>query len=167
MKKRWITVLGVVLLAIASTISATVILAGGEDGEPSGVDKLSAKVAAILGLDETIVDDAIQQARRELWEEGLQAKVAAFEEKLTAMVEKGLLTQEQADEKLAAFQSKSNYDSGLKKKTASKEEALQAKVAVFEEKLTAMVEKGLLTQEQADEKLKSFQAKKTEKVESS
>ena len=123
MKKLWITLLAAVLLATASAISTTVILAGGEDAESSGVDKLSIRVAAILGLDETIVDDAIKQARRELWNEALQAKLTTYEAKLTAMVEKGELTQEQANAKLAAFQSKSDYAAALKKKVASKAES--------------------------------------------
>ena len=100
MKRRWIMLLAVVLLATTSIISTTVILAGEEDAKPSGFDKLSTRVAAILGLDETAVDDAIKQARRELRDEALRAKLTAYEAKLAAMVEKGKLTQEQADEKL-------------------------------------------------------------------
>ena len=90
MKKRWITLLvAAALVATSSAISTTVILEDAEDAESSGVDKLSSRVAAILGLDETVVADAIKQARREL-------KYEALEAKLTAMVEKGALTQERA-----------------------------------------------------------------------
>ena len=160
MKKRWITLLVVVLLAIASTVSTTLILAGGEDAQPSGVDELSSRVAAILGLDETVVNDAIIQARKELWEVAFHAKLTAIEAKLAAMVDNGDLTQEEADKKLEAFQSGSKHPATLKKKVASKLEALQAKLA-------ALVEKGELTQEQADQKLKWILAKKSAKAESS
>ena len=160
MKKRWMLLLVVLLLATTSTISTTAILAGGEDALSSGVDKLSSRVAAILGLDETVVDDAIKQARTELWDEALQAKLTAYEAKLAAMVEKGELTQEQADAKLEAFKSGSYDAAAWKMKAASKYEALQEKLAV-------MVAKGQLTQEQADEKLKWFLAKKVAKAKSS
>ncbi len=153
MKKRWITLLAVVLLAIGLSLSATVILAGRGDSGLFDTDKLSVRVAALLGLDETVVDDAIKQARRELWDEGLQAKLSIYEAKLTAMVEEGVLTQEQADEKLKESLLKSKGATVLKK-VASKDESLQ-------EKFTAMVEKGALTQEQADEKLRWILAGKT------
>ena len=133
----------VALMTIASAISTAVVLAGGADEFP-GVDKLSSKVAAILGLDETVVDDAISQARRELRDEYLQAVTA----KLAGLVEKGEFTQEQDDEKLRSL--------ALKKKAVSKDEYLQA----LEERLAALVENGELTQEQADEKLKSLALKK-------
>ena len=154
MKKRWITLLAVVLLAIGLSLSATVILAGRGDSGLFDTDKLSVRVAALLGLDETVVDDAIKQARRELWDEGLQAKLSIYEAKLTAMVKEGELTQEQADEKLAAFQSQTSDASAFKKKLATKTEGLQTKLGIYDAKLTAMVEEGVLTQEQADEKLK-------------
>ena len=160
MKKRWIALLVVALLATASTISTTAILAGEDDAKPSGLDKLSAKVAAILVLDETVVDDAIKQARQELWDEALKAKLAAYEAKLTVLVGNGDLTQEQADEKLAAFQSKLSDASSPEKKIALKYEDLEKKVA-------AMLAKGLLTQEQADEKLRRILAKKAAKAKSS
>ena len=154
MKKPWNTLLVVLLLAATLTISTTAILSGGEDTQASGVDKLSSRVAAILGLDETVVDAAIKQARAELRDEAVQAKLTAYEEKLAVMVEKGELTQEQADQKLEAIQSELNDGAPLKKKAASKYEAI-------EEKLAAMVEKGELTQEQADAKLEWIRAKKS------
>ena len=122
MNKRWIALLVVVLLATASTISTTAILAG-ED-------------------------------------QALQAKLTAYEAKLAAMVEQGKLTQEQADEKLEAFQSELSGTSSPEKKTALTYEAL-------EEKLAAMVERGELTQEQADEKLKWLLSKTAAKGSSS
>ena len=147
MKRRWVPWVVVVLLATTSIISTTVVLAGAEDGESSGFDKLSSKVAAILGLDQLAVDDAIKQARRELWDEALQYKLTAYRTKLTAMVELGKLTREQADEKMASIQVKRG------------DEGLQYKLTAYRTKLTAMVKLDKLTQEQADAKMASIQAK--------
>ena len=152
MKRQWVMLLAATLLVIASTVSAAVVAAGGEDGEVSTIDKLSSKVAAILGLDEELVDGAIKQARTELKEEAVQAKVDAYEAKLSSLVEQGELTQEQADEKLHWLQSKSK-DTLVSKKKAFYYEGLEGKLAV-------MVDKGVLTQEQADQKLNAVLAKK-------
>ena len=130
LKNRWVALLVIVLLATASTISATVILAGGED-------------------------------------EAVQDKFTTYEEKLAAMVEQGKLTQEQADEKLEASQSKLYDAAAWKKEAASNEDAVQDKLTAYEAKLAAMVEKGALTQEQVDKKLRSIRAKKAAKAESS
>ena len=146
MKKRFIRPLVSVVVAAVFIFSTTVILAGEEDGQPSGVDKMSSKVADILGLDDTVVDDAIKQARRELWNEAYQATLTAYQEKLNAMVVQGALTREQADERLEAFQSKPGPAAVWKKKVAVNR-------ATFQEKLNAMVVQGALTREQADEKV--------------
>ena len=152
MKRQWVMLLAVMLLVIASTVSAAVVTAGGEDGKVSAIDKLSSKVAAILGLDEEVVDGAIKQARTELKEEAVQSKVDAYEAKLSSLVEQGELTQEQADEKLQWLQSGSK-DTLVSKKKAFSYEGLEKKLAI-------MVDKGVLTQEQADKKLDSVLAKK-------
>ena len=65
-----------------------------QTNEPDGTSRLqdlASRVAAILGIDEQQVQDALDQARTELRDERMQAKLAA-------MVEQGRLTQEQADE---------------------------------------------------------------------
>ena len=167
MKMLWFTLAMVVLLATASIISTTVILAGGEDTKPSSIDKLAPKVAAILDLDESVVDAAIKQARQELWDEAVQAKLALYESKLSDLVENGDLTQAHADEKLETIQAKLQYDADVKSGTISKEEAIQAKVAAFEKKLDALVAKGELTQEDADQKLAWLLKKMDPKTKSS
>ena len=110
MNKRWISVLVIVLLVLASMISTTVILAGGDDALDS------------------------------------------YKAKLAIMVEEGKLTQEQADAKLQAVESKS-LDSTVNNKFVFTDEALQ-------QKLAAMVTNGTLTQDQADEKLRWLLLKK-------
>ena len=160
MKKRWGTLRIVLLLTATAIVSTAAALAGEEDGNSSVLDKLSSRVAAILGLDEKAVDAAIKQARAELKQEAVQAKLAAYEAKLTAMVEKGQLTQEQADEKATAFQSKLEAAAtGVKKPGAIDAAAIKAKLAAYQAKLASMVEEGALTQDEADKKLEAFQSK--------
>ena len=97
-KLRIIIPIAIAVVAIA-TISISVVLAQ-ENGKGDSISsRLAAKVAVILGLDTAVVDDAIKQARRELRDEAVQNK-------LNAMVEKGQLTQEQADEYLNWIQSR-------------------------------------------------------------
>ena len=69
-----------------------------EDGD-SEKRSFAARVADILGLDETTVQDAIDQAKDEMREEALQAK-------LDSLVENGHMTQEQADEYKTWIESK-------------------------------------------------------------
>ena len=157
MNKRRVLLLIVVLLAATSTISAAVVLAGEEDDKTSVIDKLSSKVAAILGLEETVVDAAIKQARMELKKEAVQARMSEYQTKLAALVEKGELTQEQADEKLNVFKSGASW-----KTKAIDSDAVETKLAEYQTKLAALVEKGELTQEQADEKAKWTREKTAE-----
>ena len=91
MKKRWLAV--ALTLAIVAT---AVVTAGGalaDDADTtgaSGISSFASRVAAILGLGESEVQDAIHQAQTELRNEAMQAR-------LEALVEAGDLTQEQAD----------------------------------------------------------------------
>ena len=107
MKKRWIVLTATVaILALGALMTgAAFAQEAGTDGK-SGVGKLGARVAQILGLDETDVNDAIQQARTELRNEATQAK-------LDRMVEAGKITQEQADEYLAWFEARPTDGPGL------------------------------------------------------
>jgi hypothetical protein len=71
---------------LALGITGGTVLAQGDgsrDGSPAG--GLVSRVAAILGLDETQVEDAFQQARGELQDEAIQRK-------LDTLVENGRLT---------------------------------------------------------------------------
>ena len=98
MKRRWLIVSAVVGLLAVAIVGAGIVAAQSSDGD-SAVSAFSARVAAILGLDEQTVDDAITQARKELKEERLQ-------ERLDEKVAAGAITQEQADEYMAWIQSK-------------------------------------------------------------
>jgi len=90
-KRRWLYALILTgLLVIGITGGAVLAHGGGENGD-SPVKSFASRVAGILGLNESQVQDAFKQARAEMQDEALQAK-------LDKMVESGRLTQEEADE---------------------------------------------------------------------
>ena len=99
-KRYWLTgtiVAAVMVLGIMGGV-AMAQETSDEDGD-SERQSFAARVADILGLDETTVQDAIDQARAEMQEEALQAK-------LDRLVENGHMTQEQADEYKTWIESK-------------------------------------------------------------
>ena len=176
----------IIITTIASIILATAVSAGvlfaveSESGE-SNVSKLATKVAQILGLDEQAVDDAINQARKELKEEAVQSgtsrdgKRSRFsgpqqpnkemvQARLKAAVDAGTITQEQADQRLSQWTARSKDTKiwGGKKARGRKfgpkitgEQYLEG----LEKKLKASVAAGEITQQQADEKLEAITEK--------
>ncbi len=90
-KRRWLyAFLLTGLLVIGITGGSVLAHGGGENGD-SPVKSFASRVAGVLGLTESQVQDAFKQARAEMQDEALQAK-------LDKMVESGRLTQEEADE---------------------------------------------------------------------
>lgn len=94
------------LLPVAATMVVISIFTGGAvmaqeagDGETPVIQGFASRVAVILGLDEAQVQDAMDQARREMQDEVLKSK-------LDSLVEQGRLTQEQADAYLEWYQSR-------------------------------------------------------------
>ena len=164
-------------MATVSVFSLTVVFAQGNAEGDSNASKLAIKVAEILGLDTAVVDDAIKQARRELRDE-------AGQKKLNALVEKGRLTQEQADEYLNWIQSKPEGIPAIGKQSFGKmghHKGWKGHGRFFgppnyfkgessftmedvQKKLNAMVEDGDITKEEAEAELKAFQAKEAEKT---
>jgi len=169
---RIIIPIGIAVVAIA-TISISVVLAQGNEKGDSNASRLSAKVAEILGLDAAVVNDAINQARRELRDEAVQNK-------LNALVEKGQLTQEQADEYLNWIQSRPEGIPAMRKQFFGKmghhkgwkghdrffgsRNYFKGELSLedVQKKLNAMVEDGDITQEEAEAKLKALQAKEAD-----
>lgn len=98
MRKRWILV-PVALVAMALAVATVGVALAHESNGDSKADKFTSRVAEILGLDQAQVEDAMKQARQELRDEAMQSK-------LSSLVEKGLITQEQADEYLDWYQSR-------------------------------------------------------------
>ena len=132
MKKK-VAAIAIAIAVLSVGVIGGVVLA--QEAEDASKGKgLIARVAEILGLDEDTVQDAFDQARGEIRDE-------AVENRLDAAVEKGVLTQEQADA-LQAW-----YDD-------MPEDLPRMFGRGFgmwsEEKLDAAVEKGYLTQDQAD-----------------
>ncbi len=92
-KRRWLYALLLTGLLVIGVTGGTVLAQGGEEDGDSPVKGFASRVAGILGLGltEAQVQEAFDQARAEMQDEALQAK-------LDKLVESGRLTQEQADE---------------------------------------------------------------------
>ena len=101
MRRKWLlAIVAVGILAAGLSVGAGFATGGLSDGDGDGDSTKStfiSKVASILELDEDTVSDAFEQARSEIAEERVEAM-------LDAKVEKGLITQDQADEYLEWFQ---------------------------------------------------------------
>ena len=99
MKKRWLFAPVAVAVLAIGVLSAGAVLAQESDTEGDSIaGSLASRVARILGIeDETVVQDAIEQARQEMRDEAIQSK-------LNAMVEQGRLSRDQADEYLLWYQ---------------------------------------------------------------
>ena len=92
LKRRWFLIPAtVVVLAIGVLGFGVVAAQVSNEDKQSSMDRFSARVAEILGLDQDDVDAAMTQAKEELRDEAVQAK-------LDAMVAAGQITQDQADE---------------------------------------------------------------------
>ncbi len=103
-KKRWM-LMSVLVGLLTVGITAGAVLAHGGGGE-SALDSFASRVANILGLEESQVQDAFTQAKEEGREAKQAAKEARLQDKLDQMVEGGSITQEQADQYMEWVQSK-------------------------------------------------------------
>ena len=99
MRRKWLlAIVAVGILAAGLSVGAGFASGGLSSGDgDSPQSTFISKVASILELDEDTVSDAFEQARSEMAEERVEAM-------LDAKVEKGLITQEEADEYLEWFQ---------------------------------------------------------------
>lgn len=105
--RRWFVIpVAVALLAIGVvTAGAALAQESGTEGS-STISSFASRVASILGLDEARVQEAMDQAQRELQEEALKSR-------LDALVEAGRITQEQADQYFQWYQSRPDNFPGL------------------------------------------------------
>ena len=94
------------LVVVAAVMALVVGLGGGavmaQESESDGgspIQSFVSRVAGILGLGEQEVQDAFDQAAREMHDEALQQKLAY-------LVEEGKITQEQADEYAEWYESR-------------------------------------------------------------
>jgi len=149
-KMRIIIPITIAMVAVTA-FSLTVVLAQENEIGDSNASNLAAKVAKILGLDAAEVDDAINQARRELRDEAGQGKKPSWENigrKLRSAVESGDITHEQAAKKLEALRT----SKAVRGKELSRED--------IERGLRTKVEAGDITQANADAYLKGLKARK-------
>ena len=133
MKWKWL-IGGVAAAVVILSVAGGAIMAQQSDGKESRMSAFAAKVASILGLESDDVENAMEQAREELADEALA-------DKLDELVEKGTITQAQADEYESWIESRPD---GFKLRGWPGGDTLDAKLA-------AMVESGDITQAQADE----------------
>jgi polyhydroxyalkanoate synthesis regulator phasin len=190
MKKLKIIIPAAIAVVAVAVMSFSVALAQENENGDSNASKLAAKVAEILGLDTSEVDEAIKQARRELTDEAVQNN-------LNALVEKGGLTQAQADEYFDWIQSKPENIPAIGKQFSEKmgrhkggkghdrffgpQNRFKRQGRFFgppndfkgersfnmedvQKKLNAMVEDGDITQEEAEAKLKALRAKEADRA---
>ena len=172
-KLRFIVPILLAVIAVTA-IGFSIALAQENEKDDSDVSKLAVKVANILGLDAAVVDDAIKQAHMELRDELAQAK-------LNALVSKGEITQEQADQFLKEIRSKPHVSPtignhflapkgsnrhwkakghfpGAKSRFGAKdsEEAIQRKIRTA-------IENGEITREEAAAKFEKLKTRKADK----
>ncbi len=151
----WILISVSVMLTATSVIATASIFGDDSDSPSTGISKLASSVAVKLGIDESVVAKAINEARSEL------AKERA-ENKLSSMVTKGWLTEEQAGRRIQALES-SGYDlhnfrgSVFAKKSHLPNRPLD--LSFIEERMNNLVKMGSLTQEQADRKMTWIESK--------
>lgn len=87
--KGWLKVLLSVLLAV-TLLGVPSGIALAQDAQPEPPQKaVIARVAEILGIQQQALENAIRQAQQEQWQKAIEAR-------LNQMVEKGVITQEQA-----------------------------------------------------------------------
>ena len=99
MKKKWLFIPVLAGMLMLALVGGTAFSQSENGDESSPLSSFASRVASILGLDEATVQDAMDQARQEMREEALQAK-------LNFQVEQGLITQEQADEYYEWYQAR-------------------------------------------------------------
>jgi hypothetical protein len=108
-KKKWIliTVLAaVIILAVGAVGGIAYAQSSPTPATSTPAKTLAARVATILGIDQTKVEAAFTQAQKEMQDEALNAR-------LKEMVTQGKLTQEQADKYKQWMQSRPNVPGGL------------------------------------------------------
>ena len=175
-KKHWLIGL-LALTALVLGLGSATVLAQESTGEPTRLG-LFARMANILGLEEEQVQEAYEQARQEMRDERFEEMVG---QRLDALVESGRITQEQADELREWYASRPDsfwltagfdrskdagrhkgrifegrgHGSHMEQKRSMKSRMDQS----FGRHLSGLLEKGLISQEQADEILSMYAAK--------
>ena len=90
-RKRWFIASLTVVVLVLGIGGGTILAQESTSSDETGRQSIFSRVASILGIEEQQVEDAFQQAAQEIQDERVQQKLAM-------LVERGVLTQEQADE---------------------------------------------------------------------
>ena len=109
-KKKRTVLLGLLAAAVLLLgVAGGAVLAQDVDARHGGDGKgMASRVAGILGLGEDVVQDAFQQAGREIQDE-------RFESRMDRLVEKGQITEDEAKEAVDWYQSRpENIGHGLR-----------------------------------------------------
>ena len=157
MKKKWIFIPMVVVLTTVSLVSGVVFAQ--EDSNVKKIKQtLTGRVAIILGLEEKVVQDAFDQARKQIEDE----RIAEIEASIQKKLDGGDITKDEADkwrEKIAKGDSKKRpMDGGFKKRIPG-EKKEKWSMGDLKKEIDAALKSGKITQEQADEKLKGLEKK--------
>ena len=100
MRKRWIVVTALAGVLTLGILGGTALAhSGGDSDAPASIHS---RVAEILGIDDQQVLDAFQQAAQEQRE-------ARMQHRFDDLVERGVLTREQADETLAWLDARPSF----------------------------------------------------------
>ena len=142
LKSRWLLIPAAVFALAAVAVGAFAVGTGASFADGGARDGFAARVASILGLDETAVSDAMTRAKRELRSERMR-------DALDDKVSDGGITQAQADEYLAWMDDAPDWAGGHGRHHLAK----RASSDNLRSALDAKVSSGVITQAQADEYL--------------
>ena len=157
MKKKWIFIPMVVVLTTVSLVSGVVFAQ--EDSNVKKIKQtLTGRVAIILGLEEKVVQDAFDQARKQIEDE----RIAEIEASIQKKLDGGDITKDEADkwrEKIEKGDFKKRpMDGGFKKRIPG-EKKEKWSMGDLKKEIDAALKSGKITQEQGDEKLKGLEKK--------
>ena len=106
MRKRWIIVMAITVVLAGVITGGAVMAQEGGSAEKEARQSFASRVASILKLEESVVQDALSEARKDMQNEG-------YQKRLDQMVEKGRLTQGQADQQYNWFESRPDTAAGF------------------------------------------------------
>lgn len=98
--KKFLVIAIVIAVVLVGTVTGVALAQAGSSGTtPAPAKTFAARVAAILGIDQQKVQDAMSKAKRDIADEALSNK-------LDALVKSGKMTQQQADQYKSWWQSR-------------------------------------------------------------
>ncbi|HHE41858.1 MAG TPA: hypothetical protein ENL12_04350 [Dehalococcoidia bacterium] len=115
MNRKRIRVLAGVLVAVIVLTGVLIGTVSADNSYPApGRDRLLARVAEILGVDQADVENAFQQALQEQREARQQTMQQAREARIQQLIDERIITQEQADEWKEWLESRPDYSDEMR-----------------------------------------------------